>query len=161
MAAHLCKAVLVIHQCFDFCWRVLALCQRFLLVLLCSLRLLAWVGQEIELGQCQDSYPELAKEIFHARPHYDQERAVQSCWFLETAWVLFCSWEVVNGCLCITLFHLLHLLNCISSWAMSLTGFCTSYSSSVPLGLWAGERPAVVWVGQQWPPRLLKCCNVL
>ncbi|KAF4798461.1 hypothetical protein TURU_063787 [Turdus rufiventris] len=57
--------------------------------------LVAWVGQEMELGQCQDSYPDLAKGIFHARSHYDQKRTVQSCWFLETAWALFCSWEVV------------------------------------------------------------------
>lgn len=147
-AAHLCEAVLVTHQCFDFCWIVLSLCQRFLIILLCPLQLAAWVGQETELGQCQDSYPELAKGIFHARSHFDQQRTVQSCWFLKTAWALFCSWDVVDGCLCTTLFHLLHLLNCfhLALWVC----FSTSYSSRFPLGLWVGERPAVVWVGQLW-----------
>lgn len=127
-AAHLCKVVLVTHQCFDFCWIVIS----FSLALSPPACCLGWARNGAGTVPGQLSWPgqrDISCQItLWSEKDCAELLVLRNC--LGTV-LLMGGGKLLPLCHFIPSFH---LLNHLSSWPMSFIGFCTCFSSTVPLG---------------------------
>ena len=143
--------MLITHWCFSCCWAVLTLSQGFFSFSYYSASEEAGWTQQARRGHSQDSWPQLAKGIFHTMWHHAQyinwgELAGQHCgsrigWVSASGW-----WAIV---LCVTCF--VYSSSSSSIFPSSSVVLNCLYLNPWVLGFFCRFSPPSHWVeGSDW-----------